>query len=337
LDQHLADLAQWQALVRMSAETAAARLKDSKQDNLANYSEFMIGSRNQALSNLDQTKTRLEQTRKAADKTVDDLAKNIRTMRDNINRTFASVYQTEDKVEQTRKTLGNALTKERQAASEADRALKAFQDEFEKRSGVMERGLTALNDKIARVDSELNPPPRPVTEADGRIESADPATGIVTINLGVIDRVRRGMVFKVFRTDRAGAMVEKGKIRVTEVSGPRLSAAGTIEITDLAYPFVAGDMIEAPNFPEVKKFVLVGAFPEDKGYSRAEIEGMIADYGGIVVDEVDVDTDFIIVGDLSEKRPEWTEKIVGAREYRVRILRVPQLVDYIGPYIRYLH
>ncbi|MFH0964602.1 MAG: hypothetical protein V2A58_11410, partial [Planctomycetota bacterium] len=47
LDQHLADLAQWQALVRMSAETAAARLKDSKQDNLANYSEFMIGSRNQ--------------------------------------------------------------------------------------------------------------------------------------------------------------------------------------------------------------------------------------------------------------------------------------------------
>ena len=336
LEGSLGTLGRWEDMVGMSPDTADRLLRESNQRDLMNYTEHMRDIRDKALKGLETAQDELTRTREEADRTVADLSRNTKTMREKIERTLASVYETKERIEKTKASLGKSMEMERERATASDRQLVAFKEGLDKRVAFIQRGVGALRDKIVRVEGELNPPPRAVVEADGRIWHADPGAGIVTINLGLKDRVRRGMVFKVFRQDRAGAMVEKGQIRVTDVTGPHLSVGGTIEIADPLYPFVEGDMVEAPNFPQVKRFVLIGEFLEDEGYSRMEVEGMIREYGGGVMEEVDVDTDFLVVGDLSEERSEWASQLVAAREYRVRILRVPQLVNYVGDYIHHL-
>ena len=326
-------LAEWDETIGVPVHTAETLMKEAEQPTYLAYQKYIQDTSEDAQRKFDEARTRLDRTRQAADAAIENLSRKNEEKKKQIEATLRKIYTTLDNVESTKATLARTLAKEKDNARQAKERLQEYETQFQDAKGRLAKEEEALREKLDVVEKALHPPPSKVIQADGHIIHADTATGIVSIDLGIADRARPGMVFKVFRQDEAGALIEKGKIRVTDVNHPNMSLCGTIEITDAAYPFVHGDMVEAPNFPEVKKFILIGEFDPDKGYDRQEILGMIKRYGGEVVDLVDVDTDFIVAGDLSEDRPEWKKMIADARDYRVPILRLKEFVRYVGKYV----
>ena len=67
-----------------------------------------------------------------------------------------------------------------------------------------------------------------------------------------------------------------------------------------------------------------------------ESKGALIDqYGGEILDIVDVDTTFVVAGDRRENRPEDQLRIRDARDYRVRILEMEELRRYVADYLPY--
>ena len=326
-------LKQWEDAVGVPAQRVDLLLREEEKADFMAYLAGVESRQRNTRSAFDSAYSRMEKARASTNSAIEDLDKNDKQTEERIRSTTKKVYDTLDKTETTKKTMANTLSKEQERTDKALKGLEAYQEEHDATVKRIAAEKDALIEKSSRVTAELHPPPSKRIVADGRIAAADVVTGIVSIDLGLDDRVRPGMVFKVFRQDEAGALIEKGKIRVTHVVHTHRSIAGTIEIKDVGYPFVQGDLIDAPDFPEIKKAILIGTFDEDRGHSREEVVGYIRKYGGIVVQEVDIDTDFVVAGDLSEDREEWRRTVIAARDYRVPIMRLTQFLKYVSEYI----
>ena len=324
---------EWEDAVGVPSQRVDLLLREEEKTDFMAYLSGIESRQRNTRSAFESALSRMEKARAAANSAIEDLDKNDKQTEERIRSTIKKVYATQDRTETTKKTMADTLMTEQERTDKAMKGLEAYQEEYDETVRRIAAEKDALIKKYSRVEEELHPPPSKKILADGRIAAADVVTGIVSIDLGLDDRVRPGMVFKVFRQDEAGALIEKGKIRVTHVIHTHRSLAGTIEIKDVGYPFVQGDLIDAPDFPEIKKIILIGTFDEDRGHSREEVVGYIKKYGGIVVEEVDIDTDFVVAGDLSEDREEWREKVVAARDYRVPIMRLRQFLKYVSEYI----
>jgi len=158
--------------------------------------------------------------------------------------------------------------------------------------------------------------PRPDIEVaaykpDGKIVSVDPQLGIVYLDLGSNDHVYRGLTFAVY--DRSAPMPEDGKgkaeIRVFDVR-TEVSVARIVSSSD-KNPIIPDDIIvnliwdkSSPN-----TFVVVGDFDLDNNggtdiYGRDKVVSLINAWGGIVTDNLDINTDFVVLG----AQPELTAK-----------------------------
>lgn len=323
----------WEDAVAVPIQRVDLLLKEAERTDFMAYVARVESRQRNTRGAFESTLSRMEKARDDANSAIQDLDKNDKRTETTIRSTMKKIYTTQDKTERTKKTMADTLAKEQERTDKSLDNLEAYQKEYDGATSRIRSEKNALIEKYSRVEAELHPPPSTKIVSDGRISAADVVTGIVSIDLGLEDRVRPGMVFKVFRQDEAGALIEKGKIRVTHVVHANRSIAGTIEIKDIGVPFVQGDLIDAPDFPEVKKIILIGTFDEDTGHSRDEVIGYITKYGGIVVQDVDVDTDFVVAGDLSEGRGEWKDTVVAARDYRVPIMRLRQFLKYVSDYI----
>jgi len=333
LAKQSAELKKWEDAVGVPVQRVAVLLREEEKADFMAYLARVESVQRNTSSAFESTYSRMNKARDDANNAIEDLDKNNQQTEESIRSTIKKVYATQDRTETTKTTMADTLSKEQDRTDKALKGLEAYQQEHDGTVKRIAAEKDALIEKFSRVETELHPPPSKKIVADGRIAAADVVTGIVSIDLGLDDRVRPGMVFKVFRQDEAGALIEKGKIRVTHVVHTHRSIAGTIEIKDVTYPFVQGDLIDAPDFPEIKKVILIGTFDEDTGHSREEVIGFITKYGGVVVDEVDIDTDFVVAGDLGEDREKWRRMVVAARDYRVPIMRLRRFLNYVSDYI----
>jgi len=162
--------------------------------------------------------------------------------------------------------------------------------------------------------------PRPDIEVeafktDAKIISVDLQTGIAYLNVGSNDKVYRGLTFSIFDKSAPIPLDGKGKaeVKVFDVQ-PNIAAVKIVQM-EKKTPIIANDIAinliwnsETPN-----TFAVAGDFDFD-GDGTVDYDGrdkvikLIERWGGIVIGEIDINTDFIVMGTSPRRLPEPTEE-----------------------------
>lgn len=159
------------------------------------------------------------------------------------------------------------------------------------------------------------------TGVDGEIVEVAPDREVAYINLGHNDRVRRGMRFASFRREKGGMPVWKATLEVVRLHNTwceaRILVSEPDEFEDETHqlhrryydnhdPVLSGDYVANPVYQRSKtpKFVLAGVLDM---HTREEAEFLIRSDGGEVMDEVGVDTTFLVVGSIPDENAQPAE------------------------------
>jgi hypothetical protein len=156
----------------------------------------------------------------------------------------------------------------------------------------------------------IMPPPDPEALAhlaDGKIILIDDQAQVVHLNIGTDQRVYRGLTFTVY--DRSGAVPKdgKGKAEIEVFDVADTYCAARITKSDSKQPVLLGD-IAANLIWDIDKsniFVVAGDFDLDNDGNIDEnaigrIKSLIEKWGGKVSDNISVDTDYLVLGDIPD-------------------------------------
>ncbi|MBN1805395.1 MAG: hypothetical protein JW837_09105 [Sedimentisphaerales bacterium] len=173
--------------------------------------------------------------------------------------------------------------------------------------------LTMTRDIMRQAQEEVRaimPPPDSEALAhiaDGKVILIDDQAQVVHLNIGIDQRVYRGLTFTVY--DRSGAVPKdgKGKAEIEVFDVADTYCAARITKPDPKQPILLGDI--AANLiwhsDKTNVFVIAGDFDLDKDGNIDEnatgrIKSLIEKWGGKVVDNITIDTDYLVLGDLPQ-------------------------------------
>ncbi len=186
-----------------------------------------------------------------------------------------------------------------------------------------------------------------VTPVDGLILSYDWRTRRGTVNLGARERVKPGYLFDVYTVlpggDTAKNRLYRGKIRLLNV-GVETSLFAVIpsDWETEKTPIMEGQRVSSQIYDNVRRrsFCLKGWFPEGGDHSKEALAGMIFRAGGVIHDELTLDTDYLVIGVMSEEGltnlspqtkaaiAEGAKAYVDARHFDVTVLTLEKLFKY---------
>ena len=173
----------------------------------------------------------------------------------------------------------------------------------------LQKDLTDVTQRLRGIRPGTNEPT--IQKADGKIARV-PDNDTVVIDLGLGDQIVQGMTFEVYDWQagvpalgdgmRAGDMPQgKASIEVIEM-GPGFSRCRVIRRTP-GYGLVVGDLIVNLVYDSTQKysFVVYGDFDLDNNGQAAPgdadvIKRLVTQWGGKVVNEVNINTDFVVMG-----------------------------------------
>ncbi|MBS3821878.1 MAG: hypothetical protein KGY81_08975, partial [Phycisphaerae bacterium] len=140
-----------------------------------------------------------------------------------------------------------------------------------------------------------------VNEPDGEIVKTTPSTDTCYINLGGKSNVRQGMSFAVYGRNAEYKEDVKGKIRVVRV-GDNISECRIVEASE-DNPIAQDDGVAnlAFHVNRTYNFVVQGRFDlygtgQPSEFGRQTIKDAIKRFGGRLSDEVQVQTDYVVMG-----------------------------------------
>jgi hypothetical protein len=166
------------------------------------------------------------------------------------------------------------------------------------------RRLQALIDKVQQWRKEGGIDFRGmVSQADGKIVTMVAGQNIVLIDIGQAEHLPLSLQFEVFSSAEriTESTPSKGTIEVVRV-GPKLSQCQIVRTTP-GQSIIAGDLIVNTVYDRQNKYVfrVIGEFdvhgsgkPDPDGAKSVEL--LIERWGGKVVPELQVQTDFLVVG-----------------------------------------
>jgi hypothetical protein len=180
------------------------------------------------------------------------------------------------------------------------------------------KDLTARVEKYAHANKvlieERKSEPGSFEVADGRISSVN-QNGIVWVNLGSADSLRRQVTFSVFDADLhdAAKAVKKGSIEITQIMGEHMAEA-RITDDDPKNPIITGDQIYSQIWHRGRKlrFALTGFIDLDgDGQSDMELarklialnDGVVDAYvndAGKMEGTITANTRYLVLGDLPD-------------------------------------
>ncbi|MFW6155286.1 MAG: hypothetical protein ACOC95_08725 [Planctomycetota bacterium] len=223
-------------------------------------------------------------------------------------------------LEQTKADLADLQTKldelsksyeQRVAAANSDweGRVSDLQDDLSTRDREIRNLESRVRDLLARVD-ELEDRvrgerrgPEAELKADGRILEVVPEHNLVYISLGRRDNIRVGLPFSVYAKQTGVSAEGESKGRIIVKSVDDAIAECHVVRTTPGEPIVAGDLIANIAFSTVTQptFYIVGQFDlnndgESDDDSLDAIRNMIARFGGSIVDEISVQTDYVVMG-----------------------------------------
>ena len=172
---------------------------------------------------------------------------------------------------------------------------------------------TALNQQLAKLEAIKPKPDIEVAafQPDAKIVRIDLQTGVVYLNLGSDDHVYVGLTFAVYDKNEPIPEDGQGKAEIEVFNVGQKVSAARISRSSVKKPIVPEDIVANLIWdPKVANdFVIVGDFDFNQD-GRIDPEGaeriaeLVGRWGGRIVENVAIDTDFVIVGD---------EPVVGTR------------------------
>lgn len=242
------------------------------------------------------------------------LEEGVQAVREEYQREVAALKQEAERREQEKaaqlaakdEQLARQMA-ETEALMEEVNRLKA---EARRRDDEYEITLTKLNNRIRDLEAkmrELRPsgfdPYAILTKADGQVLRAIPGSDVVYIDLGARDRIRPGMTFEVFSPMRARREEFLGKAAIEVTAVMESTAECRVTRSTPGRPIVEGDVVVniAYERDRLPAFVVRGAFDldydgrvDDNGVEK--VGAIVRAWGGRVVDQVDENTDFVVLG-----------------------------------------
>ncbi|HEX4052898.1 MAG TPA: hypothetical protein VHX86_01400 [Tepidisphaeraceae bacterium] len=231
----------------------------------------------------------------------------------------------QDALDQTQKAQNDAVIKIQQMSQSMDQERREQNAELQRAQQLVEtkdqqldqekRLATELGDKLA--GKRISPIDPLLRQSDGMITSVA-SDDIVYINLGMGDHLVPGLTFEVY--DRRDGVpkqddllseenlpVGKGSIEVEQVYATD-SRCRVIK-TEVGQHLAEGDLIANLVYDRNTKynFVVYGNFDlaqtgQPKPADRQKIEALVTEWGGHVQKDINVDTDFVVMGAVPEIR-----------------------------------
>ncbi len=257
-------------------------LEDATEQQTQNRQNFAV--------ELDQFQSEVDQIRNSFDA--------LKSVMDNANAEQVANFQ-------------DKLDAEREKLRQKQLDLQTTEKKLDDSDTLLQDALTKLETIKPKPDKEVQ-----AHQPDAQIVRIDSKNGIVYLDAGVKDHVYRGLTFAIY--DRNKPIPENGEgkaeIEVFQVT-EQVSAARIIK-SDTKNPVVKEDIVANliwdRNMPN--RFVVAGAFDFNND-GRIDSDGdqqiaeLIERWGGIVADDITVDTDFLIVGvePVAQRRPTQNE------------------------------
>jgi hypothetical protein len=185
-----------------------------------------------------------------------------------------------------------------------------------------------LNARIDRLQREVNKEKTiEDIEPDGRLVSLLSSAGRAWIDLGRVNHLRKGLVFRVFQYGKGGKKHYKGRVEVQSVD-EKMSEVRIVDEVDELDPIVGGDYVSSPFYdPKAEPvFVLAGTEFESREVTREGVIAKMQSYGAKIQDKVDLSADFLVAIKNYENTPEYKS----ARDLGVTIIRERDLLEFIG-------
>jgi len=200
-------------------------------------------------------------------------------------------------------------------------------DEARKNVAGLHQTINDLNQEIQRLNSRnrklqevvkerTGPRSDPMIVArrlDGRVIKVLEEEGICYVDIGEKDRITPGLTFSVYPAEGIPESGEgKGSLIVTNVDANTSECRIVTQVQ--GDPIVAGDGVANVVFDTLRThtFVVEGEFdlygrgkPSEAG--TREVKSLIRQFGGNVVEEIDINTDFVVIGEEPAKPPQPAE------------------------------
>ncbi|HEX3358417.1 MAG TPA: hypothetical protein VHS31_15695 [Tepidisphaeraceae bacterium] len=300
--------------------TAAVQAKKADVASLPTTLTAAVNTLTQALTarktEIDSLNTQLKRAQDAATQAAKQMQANqatltkaladARTETQQASATLQSDRTAKD--EQMKKMIADSEAAQKQAQDQLAQAQSSM-SELTSKNGDLQHRLDQALEKLGAKRS--NTADAVVRQADGSIVRA-PGNGSVYINLGVGDQISPGLTFQVY--DRAEGVPSigdpsnddnlpkgKGSIEVVRVGAG--SSECRIIHQEPGVPIHEGDLIANLVYDKNTKyhFYVSGDFDTDQNGVPTPQEGdvikrLVTQWGGKVVDKIDADTDFVVLG-----------------------------------------
>jgi hypothetical protein len=181
----------------------------------------------------------------------------------------------------------------------AEGTLLKTQAQLKESMGIMKRAQQEVMDIMPPPDHEVM-----AHRADGKIILIDDQAQVIHLDIGTDQHVYRGLTFTVY--DRSGSVPKdgKGKAEIEVFDVADTYCAARITESDPKKPILLDDIVANLIWHSDKSnvFVIAGDFDLDNDgnideNAAGKIKTLIEKWGGKVVDNISVDTDFLVLGD----------------------------------------
>jgi multidrug efflux pump subunit AcrA (membrane-fusion protein) len=300
--------------------TAAAQAKKADVASLPPYLTQAVQTLTQALvarkTEIDSLNAQLKRAQDAATQAAKQMQANqatltkaladARTETQQASSTLESDRSAKD--EQMKKMIADSETTQKQAQDQLSQAQSAMADLTSKNADLQRR----LNQALEKLGAKRsNTADAVVRQADGSIVHA-PGNGSVYINLGSGDQISPGLTFQVYDAAEGVPSIGdpsnddnlprgKGSIEVVRVGAG--SSECRIIHQEPGVPMHEGDLIANLVYDKNTKyrFYVSGDFDTDQNGVATPQEGevikrLVTQWGGKVVDKIDANTDFVVLG-----------------------------------------
>jgi hypothetical protein len=213
--------------------------------------------------------------------------------------------QSDAKLEEIKKTFD-------QTGAELRARLAVGDKDLETRTRERDLAIVQYKELLKKLDPRTIDTEQVAYRPDGKVVSVVSAEGMVYLDIGAKDRVTEGLQFSVYPyTGMPQSGKGKGVVEVINVS-PNVCEARIIQQTKDS-PIIAGDLVANLVFDSLRSYNLLveGNFDlnstgEATPVGNKAIKELIRRYGGNIVKDLSIETDFVVLGDapVKPKKPE---------------------------------
>jgi hypothetical protein len=215
--------------------------------------------------------------------------------------------QSDARLEEIKKTFD-------QTGAELRTQLAAGAKDLEVRTRERDLAIVQYRELLKKLDPRTIDTEQPIYRPDGKVVSVVSAEGMVYLDIGAKDRVTEGLQFSVYPyTGMPQSGKGKGVLEVLNVS-PNVCEARIIQQTKDS-PIIAGDLVANLVFDSLRSYNMLveGNFDlnstgEATPVGNKAIKELIRRYGGNLVKDLSIETDFVVLGDapVKPKKPDDT-------------------------------